>query len=263
MINKLNPNQRQNNDLLTRAYNQYTKIIHNYRANTAESYYSYLSFFKAYVLPHLPTDKSIRILDIGCGAGHLLYAFQKEGYTNCLGIDLSQEQINEAKKRVAYVKLSDAFQYLPKHRNEFDVICLFDVAEHLDSNNLFSLLKKINGSLRSSGILIIHTINGWSPFSHFCFFGDLTHQQLYSPKIIGDMALLANFKEYCCFPSAPEHLRWPGSIISSKSLLRFFLRLTQWTLWRLMSRLYGLITTIVIGKHPWIYTPNFIIICKK
>jgi len=263
MPDELNLNRKQNNDLLIRAYNRYTKIIHNYRVNTAESYYSYLSFFKAYVLPHLPTDKSIRILDIRCGAGHLLYAFQKERYANCLGIDLSQEQINEEKKRVAYVKLSDAFQYLPKHRNKLDAICLFNMAEHLGSDNLFSLLKKINNSLQSSGILIIHTINGWSPFANYYFLKDLTHQQLYSPKIIGDMALLANFKEYGYFPSAPEHLRWSESIISPKSLLRFFLRLIQRILWRLMSRLYGLVTTIVIGKHPWIYTPNFIIICKK
>jgi 2-polyprenyl-3-methyl-5-hydroxy-6-metoxy-1,4-benzoquinol methylase len=231
--------------------------------NTNESYQSYRSFFKVYVLPHLPTDKKIKILDIGCGAGHLLYALQKEGYTNCLGIDSSKEQIDKAKKKLECVELSNAFQYLPQHKNEFNVITLFDVAEHFDKNNLFTLLKEINSSLQSSGILIIHTLNGWSPFSRFYFFGDLAHQQLYSPKIIGDMAPLANFKEYYYFPSAPEYLRKPESITSPQSLFRFFLRLGQWIFWRLVSRLYGIVVYIAIGKHPKVYTPNFIIVCKK
>jgi len=231
--------------------------------NTAESYRLYLSFFKVYVLPHLPKDKKIKILDIGCGAGHLLYALREEGYTNCLGIDSSKEQIDKAKKQLECVELFDAFQYLPHHKNEFNVITLFDVAEHFSKNKLLTLLKKINNSLQPSGILIIHTLNAWSPFSHFYFFGDLSHQQLYSPKVLGDMAILANFREYYYLPSAPEYLRKSENITSPRLLFHFFLRLIQWILWHLVSRLYGVIVYIAIGKHPKVYTPNFIIVCKK
>jgi len=227
------------------------------------SYESYYSFFKTYILPHLPTDKKIRILDVGCGAGHLLYALRKEGYANCFGIDLSKKQIERAKEKGVCVKLIDAFKYLPSHEKEFDVITLFDVAEHLNKDNLFSLLKMINSVLQSEGILIIHTINGLSPFSRPYFFGDPTHQQLYSPKIIGEYAILAGFKEYHQFLSVPDHFPKPESITLFKSLIRFLLKIGQWFLWQLISRIYGLIEYVAVGEYKQFYTPNFIMVCKK
>lgn len=126
----------------------------------ASSYQSYYLFFKTYILPHLPTDKRTKILDIGCGAGYLLYALCEEGYTNYFGINLSQKQIDEARKKVDCVELADAFQYFSRHKNKFNLITLFDVAEHFNRNNLLRLLRKIQSSLWPSGILIIHTLNG-------------------------------------------------------------------------------------------------------
>lgn len=231
--------------------------------NTRYSYESYYSFFKTYILSHLPSDKGIKILDVGCGSGHLLYALKKEGYNNCFGIDSSKKQIDRAKEKMDCVELVDVFGYLPNHEREFDVITLIDVAEHFDKNNLFKLMKIINNALCPGGIMIIHTINGLSPFSRPYFFGDPTHQQIYSTKTIGEYALLAGFKEYHEFPSAPERFPRPESIDLLKSFVRFLFKTGQWFLWHLISRIYALIECVAIGAYRRFYTPNFIIVCKN
>jgi len=229
----------------------------------AKSYQSYFSFFRTYILPYLPKDKKIKILDIGCGEGHLLYSFKKEGYSNCWGIDSSKGQIEKASKVVSCIEQADMFQYLRENKNKFDLITLFDVAEHLKKKDLLILLKEINKSLNPSGMLIIHTLNAWSLFSRFYFFSDLTHRQIYSPRMIGEYALIANFKKYYYFPSVPEYFQRPESFTSLRALFRFFLKTGQWILWHLISRLYGLVEYIAIGEYTRVYTPNFIIICKK
>ncbi len=239
------------------------EVFYAREENTRYSYESYYSFFKTYILFHLPSNRGIKILDVGCGSGHLLYALKKDGYNNCFGIDLSKKQIDNAMLKVDRVELADVFQYLPNHEREFDVITLIDVAEHFDKDNLFKLLKIIKNSLRPNGILIIHTINGLSPFYRSYFFGDPTHQQIYSPKIIGEYAFLAGFKEYHEFPSTPERFPKTESIDSLKSFIRFLLKIGQWFLWHLISRIYALIECVAIGAYRRFYTPNFIIVCKN
>ena len=161
------------------------------------------------------------------------------------------------------VELADVFQYLPNHEKEFDAITLIDVAEHFNKNDLFRLLKIINNALRQDGVLIVHTINGFSPFSQPYFFGNSTHQQIYSFKIIGEYALLAGFKEYHEFPSTPERFPRLESTALLRALVRLSLKIGQWFLWHLISRIYALIEYVAVGRYKRFYTPNFIIVCKK
>jgi len=241
-------------------YTNNKKLSYSYETYYAFSYYS---FFKSYILPLLPADKKVKIFDVGCGGGYLLYALREEGYLNCCGIDSSKKQIDIAKEKMDCVELADAFGYLPAHQKEFDVITLIDVAEHLNRDDLFKLLKMINMALRPGGILILHTLNGLSPFTRPFFFGDPTHQQIYSFKIVGEYALLAGFKEYHEFPAIPERFPKAKSIDSVKAFVRFLLKIIRWFLWHLMSRVYGLIEWIAVGTYRRFYTPNFIIVCKK
>ena len=231
--------------------------------SAAKSYKSYFSFFKKYILPYISTEKKIRILDIGCGEGHLLYSFKKAGYLNCFGIDLSENKIKKSKEVISSVEAVDMFEYLDRNNEKFDLITLFDVAEHLDKKDLLVLLKRINSSLNASGMLIIHTLNAWSSFSHFYFFSDLTHKQLYSPRLMKDICGFAGFKEPKFYSSSPDRLRLPENIFSLNSLFLSLLRIVQWILWKIISIFYLLINYIVLGEKISIRTPNFIIICRK
>jgi ubiquinone/menaquinone biosynthesis C-methylase UbiE len=46
-------------------------------------------------------NKRIRILDIGCGTGRHAIELTKRGYTNVVGVDLSESQIARAKEKAA------------------------------------------------------------------------------------------------------------------------------------------------------------------
>src|SRR5580698_5087470 len=48
------------------------------------------------IAKHLPSDRQVRILDLGCGHGAFLYFLTKAGYQNICGIDVSAEQIEVA-----------------------------------------------------------------------------------------------------------------------------------------------------------------------
>jgi len=51
------------------------------------------------IIKHLPADKKIKILDVGCGAGFFPVILGKRGY-NVTGIDLTGEMINYANRMI-------------------------------------------------------------------------------------------------------------------------------------------------------------------
>lgn len=51
------------------------------------------------IIKHLPADKNIKILDVGCGAGFFPVILGKRGY-NVTGIDLTGEMINYANRMI-------------------------------------------------------------------------------------------------------------------------------------------------------------------
>src|SRR5687767_14596892 len=50
-------------------------------------YKSFEAYYRANYLPHLPADKSARILVVSCGPGYLLSLLAKAGYQSVVGID--------------------------------------------------------------------------------------------------------------------------------------------------------------------------------
>jgi len=108
----------------------------------------YLSIFIKYV-------ESSKILDLGCGTGHLALELIQEGYDTCAA-DLSKELVDYANLRArnAGCKLNAVqmdIQNLP-YREAFDAIVCLDVLEHVEDDRL--ALDNINRALKSGGIMI-------------------------------------------------------------------------------------------------------------
>src|SRR2546425_7732524 len=55
-------------------------------------------YLKRLIQHWIPEDRSIKILDLGCGYGALLYFLKAAGYCNLKGIDVSPEQVTVAKQ---------------------------------------------------------------------------------------------------------------------------------------------------------------------
>jgi len=117
-------------------------------------------------------NKSLKIIDIGCGTGRHSIELAKRGY-NLTGIDLSKSLLERAKEKALALNLQINFQ---KHdarnlpfANEFNLAIMlcegaFPLMETDEMN--YEILKNAANSLRSNGTLIFTTLNGLFPLFH-------------------------------------------------------------------------------------------------
>ncbi len=102
-------------------------------------------------------DKSLRIIDVGCGTGLVGVALEKGGFSNFDGIDISQEMIDIAKQR-GYSKLfiGSLNDSLPCENNEYDAALCVGVFTHghVSSDRLDELIRIVK-----PGGIICFTVN--------------------------------------------------------------------------------------------------------
>lgn len=117
-------------------------------------------------------NKTLKILDVGCGTGRHSIELTKRGYT-VTGIDLSETQLKRAQQKAAAENLEINFlqgdaRNLP-FKGEFDVAIMlceggFPLMETDEMN--FAILKSVTESLSKKGKLIFTTLNGLFPLHH-------------------------------------------------------------------------------------------------
>ena len=117
-------------------------------------------------------DKSLRIIDIGCGTGRHSIELTERGY-KVIGIDLSESQLERAKEKAKAQNLQIDFQ---KHdarnlpfKNEYDLAIMlcegaFSLMETDEMN--YEILQNAANSLKAAGKLIFTTLNGLFPLFH-------------------------------------------------------------------------------------------------
>ena len=127
----------------------------------------------------LPDRSNSRILDIGCGQGHLLSYLWRKGFRILTGIDSSFNQIQTSKKYLPNeINLlnCDAIEYLNNSKIKFDVILLFDVIEHIKKDDLKGFITAIYKSLQPGGKLIVRTPNMANVLGTYSRYLDMTHE---------------------------------------------------------------------------------------
>lgn len=125
-----------------------------------------------FIEQELKFDKSLKILDIGCGTGRHAIELTKRGY-NVTGIDLSQAQLKRAKQKAEELNLKIDFQQQDARNlsfhDDFDVAIMlceggFPLMETDEMN--FEILKNVTKSLRHKSKFIFTTLNGLFPLYH-------------------------------------------------------------------------------------------------
>ena len=114
-------------------------------------------------------DKSLRILDVGCGTGRHAIELTQRGY-RVTGVDLAESQLGRAREKARDQHLCIEFlrhdaRNLPFHA-EFDVVLMlceggFPLMETDEMN--FEILKNVTRALKDSGTFIFTTLNGLFP----------------------------------------------------------------------------------------------------
>jgi len=143
----------------------------------------------------LPADRDARILDVGCGAGHLLEALRSAGYQDVRGVDISPEAVAIAQRKGLSVAEADLRDYLRDVVEGFDLICAFDVIEHFDKDEVLEVLKLLWQHLKPAGSLMIQTPNAVSPWAAHYRYRDLTHELIFSPECLTSTLKLCGFRD--------------------------------------------------------------------
>ncbi|MDD2487241.1 MAG: methyltransferase domain-containing protein [Candidatus Gracilibacteria bacterium] len=63
-----------------------------------------------------------------------------------------------------------------KNKNQFDIITLLDVLEHVPKNETISFLRELKGSLKTNGTLIIQIPNLQAPDGQLHRYNDFTNE---------------------------------------------------------------------------------------
>lgn len=168
----------------------------------------------------LPNRKDAAICDVACGHGGLLYSLKQLGYTNMIGVDISPEQIELARRIGVNVVEGDAIAFLQNRPNSFDLIAAFDFIEHFRKDEVFSILDTFYTALRPQGRLILHTPNAESPLPTDCW-GDFTHEVCFTPNSMKQILQVTGFEGIRILPSEPV----PHGVFST----------IRWMLWKVFK----------------------------
>ena len=99
--------------------------------------------------------KNKKVLEVGCGMGYLTYALNEAGH-DCVGLDISLNAINDAKKHFSKYSNKYIAEDFFKIKNEkFDVICMLELIEHVSNPKEF--IDYSMSLLNKNGVLYIST----------------------------------------------------------------------------------------------------------
>ena len=106
-----------------------------------------------------------RVLEIGCGTGNTLRVLEKlYGSEAVTGMDLFEEGLLYARQRTK-CRLIHGDVLHPPFESSFDLICLFDVLEHLPNDE--EVLQSIHRMLSPGGLLFLTVPAHQSLWSYF------------------------------------------------------------------------------------------------
>ncbi|MCL2550322.1 MAG: class I SAM-dependent methyltransferase [Methanimicrococcus sp.] len=151
----------------------YESLFENYgRQYDREVYTQGTSGECDFIEKELQSDKSLKILDVGCGTGRHAIELSKRGY-NITGIDLSESQLKRAREKAKAANLSIDFQCRDARNLPFDgefdaaiMICEggFSLMETDEMN--YEILKSVTKALKPQAKFIFTTSNGLFPLFH-------------------------------------------------------------------------------------------------
>lgn len=148
------------------------------------------------VLKLYKPNSTNKVLEIGCNTGEFCYLLKNKFNINTLGIDINSKAIEIASEK--YPELDFQVKDIFELEENYDVIYMQHVIEHLEPNKTLTKLRKI---LNNKGKLIITCPNKWAyPAKLICrikgtkFCYDPTHLTEFDPVLLAKLIEKSGFK---------------------------------------------------------------------
>ncbi len=235
------------------------RVYENYQTTTATNIYKGMnvSLERSIRQYHqrwhmfLPLQKNVRILDLGCGGGEFLLFLQQAGYSNIEGIDLSPEQIELARRRgLSQLQVADALSYLTNRPQNYGLINIQNVLEHLTRPELFQLLDSMVAALEPQGLIFGVVPNAKSLFGMQVRYGDITHEHCFTPKSLYQIFTVVGLK--------------PIAILEHGPLAHGLVSTIRWTIWQAIR--LAILTALMAESMDYgdrVYTQDMMFIAQK
>lgn len=144
------------NKKIEKLYKKSTYTYGHYESDLSETYKKYLTKF----LPLIKTKNTF--LEIGCGNGFFLKEAKKMGFNKVYGVEPGIETVKMADKKIKKNIIIDIFKKGQFRKESVNLICLFQVLDHIPDPNGFLL--ECNKILTTGGavLCINHNVDGLS-----------------------------------------------------------------------------------------------------
>lgn len=176
--------------VLTRLYQQSTFDYADEIANLQLTYGQYLAKAVAYGV------QKGALLEIGCGNGFFLEEALKQGFVTVQGVEPSAAAVEQADPRIRPYILRDILRSEMFEPEQFDVICAFQVFDHLHEPD--SMLFECFRVLKPGGLLLCLNHNIEALSARFLRdrspIIDIEHTYLYSPTTLSKIIAAHGFK---------------------------------------------------------------------
>jgi ubiquinone/menaquinone biosynthesis C-methylase UbiE len=128
----------------------------NKKTQSGRLYFGYLDLAIS-MSQLMKENKSVRILDVGCGDARFLKELKDRDFSNIHGVDYSERAIGFAKQLLPDVTFSsaDLMKGTNYENDYFDVIFMIETLEHIIPEEIPQILKEIQRMLKPGGEFIV------------------------------------------------------------------------------------------------------------
>jgi SAM-dependent methyltransferase len=171
----------------------YTRSSFTYSEEVQDLKYTYGRYLPGLAAHNVKKDA---LLEIGSGNGFFLGEALKQGYASVIGVEPSQDAVAKAPPDIRPHLICDVMRPGLFEANQFDVICLFQVFDHIAEPG--NLLDECRHILRPGGLILFlnHNVEALSArlMKEKSPIIDIEHTYLYSFSTLSRLASVHGFQ---------------------------------------------------------------------
>ena len=174
-------------------------------ATAAELFRPRMTYLSHIVDKHVTPGRDARVIDLGCGAGGMLYVLGLLGYRDIAGVDISGEQIAVARRLgIAAATCEPLEDFLAAQpAASVDTVLAIDILEHMTRPEVMEVLAGVRRVLKPGGRCVAHVPNAEGLHAMAVRYGDFTHELAFTRISASQVFRVAGFSQVRCFEDKP------------------------------------------------------------